>query len=71
MMSVQWWTCWLMLATATRADVGERLTMAVSPWQSFAPATLTVRVHIRAVRAVRGSTSVWLGAGSERRIRRA
>ena len=46
MMSVQWWACWLMLAAATRADVGERLTMAVSPWQSFAPATLTVRVHV-------------------------
>jgi hypothetical protein len=47
MMSVQWWVCWLMLAAAARADVGERLTMAVSPAQSFAPTTLTVRVHVK------------------------
>src|SRR5262245_812072 len=46
-MSVQWWVCWLMLAAAARADVGERLTMAVSPAQSFAPTTLTVRVHVK------------------------
>src|SRR6476660_1945016 len=45
-MSVQWWVCWLMLAAAARADVGDRLTMAVSPAQSFAPTTLTVRVHV-------------------------
>jgi hypothetical protein len=46
-MSVQMWVCWLMLAAAARADVGERLTMAVSPAQSFAPTTLTVRVHVK------------------------
>jgi hypothetical protein len=46
-MGVQWWVCWLMLAAAARADVGERLTMAVSPAQSFAPTTLTVRVHVK------------------------
>jgi hypothetical protein len=46
-MNVQWWVCWLMLAAAARADVGERLTMAVSPAQSFAPTTLTVRVHLK------------------------
>jgi hypothetical protein len=46
-MRVQWWVCWLMLAAAARADVGERLTMAVSPAQSFAPTTLTVRVHLK------------------------
>jgi hypothetical protein len=36
-----------MLAAATRVDVGERLTMAVSPAQSFAPTTLTIRVHVK------------------------
>lgn len=46
-MGVQWWVCWLMLAAATRVDVGERLTMAVSPAQSFAPTTLTIRVHVK------------------------
>jgi hypothetical protein len=45
-MSVQWWAGWLMLAAATRAEGSERLTMAVSPAQSFAPTTLTVRVHM-------------------------
>ena len=46
MMSVQLCVCWLMLAAA-RADVSERLTMTVSPAQSFAPTTLTVRVHVK------------------------
>ena len=46
-MGVQLCACWLMLAAATPADVGERLTMAVSPVQSFAPTTLTVRVHVK------------------------
>ena len=46
-MSVQLWVCWLMLAAAAPADAGERLTMAVSPAQSFAPTTVTVRVHIK------------------------
>jgi hypothetical protein len=46
-MSVPFWICWLMLAAAARPDVGERLTLAVSPAQSFAPTTLTVRVHVR------------------------
>jgi len=36
-----------MLAAAARADVSERLTMAVSPAHSFAPTTLTVRVHVK------------------------
>jgi hypothetical protein len=47
MMSVHLWVCWLMLAAAARADVGERLTMALSPVQSFGPTTLTVRVHVK------------------------
>jgi hypothetical protein len=46
-MGVQWWLCWLMLAAATRADVGERLTMTVSPAQSFAPTNVTIRVHVK------------------------
>jgi hypothetical protein len=47
MMSVQLWVCWLMLTSAAGADVGERLTMTVSPAQSFAPTTLTVRVRVK------------------------
>ena len=31
MMNVQLWVCWLMLTAAAGADVGERLTMTVSP----------------------------------------
>ena len=46
-MSVQLWVCGLMLAAAAGAGVrSERLTMAVSPVQSFAPTTLTVRVSV-------------------------
>ena len=45
-MRVELCVCWLMLAAAARADAGEPLTMAVSPVQSFAPTTLTVRVHV-------------------------
>ena len=47
MMNVQLWVCWLMLTAAAGADVGERLTMTVSPAQSFAPTTLTVSLHVK------------------------
>jgi len=47
MMSVQLWVCGLMLTAAAGADVGQRLTLTVSPAQSFAPTTLTVRVHVK------------------------
>lgn len=46
-MSAQLWVCGLVLAAQVRAEMSERLTMAVSPAQSFAPTTLTVRVHVR------------------------
>ena len=32
--------------TAMTVNAGERLTIAVSPLQSFAPTTLMVRVHV-------------------------
>ena len=47
MMNVQLWVCWLMLTAAAGADVGERLTMTVSPAQSFAPTTLTVSLLVK------------------------
>ena len=47
MMNVQLWVCWLMLTAAASADVGERLTMTVSPAQSFAPTTLAVSLHVK------------------------
>jgi len=36
-----------MLTAAARADVSERLTMTVSPAQSFAPTTLTVSLRVK------------------------
>jgi hypothetical protein len=38
--------CGFLLSTALTANGGERLTMTVSPEQSFAPKNLTVRVHV-------------------------
>ncbi len=37
---------WLLLASAVSAGPIERLTLAVSPVSSFAPANLVVRVHV-------------------------
>jgi hypothetical protein len=46
-MRAQLWVCGLMLAAAPRGEMrSERLTMAVSPARSFAPTTLTVRIHV-------------------------
>jgi hypothetical protein len=36
----------LLSATALAAPSGERLTLAVSPLQSYAPTNLTVRIHV-------------------------
>jgi hypothetical protein len=36
----------LLSATALAAHSGERLTLAVSPLQSYAPTNLTVRIHV-------------------------
>ena len=36
----------LLLPSAMAAHASERLTMAVSPMQSFAPTTLIIRVHV-------------------------
>jgi hypothetical protein len=38
--------CELVLAAALTVNAGERLTIAVSPLQSFAPTTLMVRIHV-------------------------
>ena len=38
--------CGLLLAAALTVNAGERLTLAVSPLQSFAPTTLMVRIHV-------------------------
>src|ERR1700674_3055954 len=45
-MRVQACACGFLLATAFTVSAGERLTMAVSTSQGFAPATATVRVHV-------------------------
>ena len=45
-MNVQACACGLLLTAALAVNAGERLTIAVSPLQSFAPTNLTVRVHV-------------------------
>ena len=45
-MRVQACACASLLATAFTVSAGERLTIAVSTSQSFAPATATIRVHV-------------------------
>ena len=44
-MKIQACVCGLLL-TALPVNAGERLTIAVSPLQSFAPSTLMVRIHV-------------------------
>src|SRR5258708_1095330 len=46
MMNVQACACGLLLTAALTVNAGERLTIAVSPLQSFAPTNLTVRIHV-------------------------
>jgi len=45
-MNVQACACGLLLTAALTVNAGERLTIAVSPLQSFAPTNLTVRIHV-------------------------
>jgi hypothetical protein len=45
-MKVQACACGLLLTAALTVNAGERLTIAVSPLQSFAPTNLTVRIHV-------------------------
>jgi len=45
-MRIQPWAWGVFLSAATIASAGERLTMAVSPLQSFAPTNLRVRLHV-------------------------
>jgi hypothetical protein len=45
-MRVQACACGFLLATAFTVSAGERLTIAVSTSQAFAPATATIRVHV-------------------------
>ena len=45
-MSIQPFAWGLFLSAAMVVNAGERLTMVVSPVQSFAPSTLTVRMHV-------------------------
>ena len=45
-MNVQACACGLLLTAALTANAGERLTIAVSPLQSFAPTNLRVRIHV-------------------------
>ena len=45
-MGVQACACGFLLATAFSVSAGERLTIAVSTSQAFAPATATIRVHV-------------------------
>jgi hypothetical protein len=45
-MRVQACACGFLLATALTVGAGERLTIAVSTSQAFAPATATIRVHV-------------------------
>jgi hypothetical protein len=45
-MNVQAWACGLLLSTALTVNAGERLTIAVSPLQSFAPTNVTVRAYV-------------------------
>ena len=45
-MRAQIFTCGLFLSSALSLNASERLAIAVSPRQSFAPASLVVRVHV-------------------------
>jgi hypothetical protein len=45
-MKIQACVCGLLLTAALTVNAGERLTIAVSPLQSFAPTTLMVRIHV-------------------------
>ncbi|SRR5713226_7531951 len=45
-MRVQAWASGFLLATAFIMSAGERLTIAVSTSQGFAPATAMIRVHV-------------------------
>jgi hypothetical protein len=45
-MKIQACACGLLLTAALTVTAGERLTIAVSPLQSFAPTTLMVRIHV-------------------------
>jgi len=45
-MKIQPFACGIFLSAAMTVNAGERLTMAVSPVQSFAPTNLKVRVHV-------------------------
>jgi hypothetical protein len=45
-MNVQARACVLLLGAALTVNASERLTIAVSPLQSFAPTTLKVRIHV-------------------------
>src|SRR6202167_5010190 len=45
-MRVQACACGLLLATVITVSADERLTIAVSMSQGFAPATATIRVHV-------------------------
>jgi len=45
-MKIQAGVCGLLLMAALTVNAGERLTIAVSPLQSFAPTTLIVRIHV-------------------------
>ena len=45
-MNIQPFAWGILLAAAMIVKAGERLTIAVSPVQSFAPTTLRVRVHV-------------------------
>lgn len=45
-MRVHVFTCALFLTSAVSTNATERLTMAVSPAQSFAPTNLTIRVRV-------------------------
>src|SRR5467141_1390261 len=45
-MNIQPFAWGVFLSAAMTVNAGERLTMAVSPVQSFAPTNLSVRVHV-------------------------
>jgi hypothetical protein len=45
-MKVHTCACGFLISTALAVNAGERLTIAASPLQSFAPTNVTVRVHV-------------------------
>ena len=45
-MTIRACACGLLLMAGLTVNAGERLTIAVSPLQSFAPTTLVVRIHV-------------------------